>query len=106
MSNITLGLNFIVTGMAVVFITLAVMSGAMWAVGKMLGGKKKRPAVGKSGAHSGGLSEAEIAAVAAAVHQYRAAERHGTEKRGTVPVFEPIDRWKVSTRIESVERNA
>jgi Na+-transporting methylmalonyl-CoA/oxaloacetate decarboxylase gamma subunit len=105
MNNITLGLNFIITGMVVVFITLAVMSGAMWVVGKLLVGKKKLPEDGKGQGPSGNLSEAEIAAVFVAVHEYRTSEGYGTGQRGTVPVFTPLDRWKVSTRIESVERN-
>ena len=106
MSNITLGLNFIVAGMVVVFITLAVMSGAMWVIGKVLGGKKNRPAGGEGRGPSGDLSESEIAAVSVAVHEYRTAEKYGTGEQGTMPVFEPLDRWKVSARIESVERNA
>ncbi len=105
MSNITLGLNFIITGMVVVFITLAVMSGAMWVVGRVFGGKKKRPAGGESREPSGVLNESEIAAVSVAVHEYRTREEYGTGKKGTIPFFQPLDRWKVSARIESVERN-
>ena len=107
MSNISLGLNFIVTGMVVVFITLAVMSGAMWVVGKVLGGKKKRPA-SAAGEESQGpsrdLSEVEIAAVSVAVHEYLTARVYGTGEQGMIPVFEPLDRWKMNARIESLER--
>lgn len=105
MSNMTLGLNFIVTGMMVVFITLAVMSGAMWVIGKLFGGGKKRSSGGESGESSKNLSEAEIAAVSVAVHKYRTASESDTVGRGTVPDFEPLDRWKMRARIESVERN-
>ena len=101
----TIGLNFIVTGMVVVFITLAVMSGAMWVIGKLFGGAKKRPPGPESGEPSENLSEAEIAAVSVAVHQYRTASESGTGGRRTVPDFEPLDRWKMRARIESMERN-
>ena len=105
MSNMTLGLNFIVTGMVVVFITLAVMSGAMWVTGKLFGGGKKRLSGGESGKHSDNLSKAEIAAVSVAVHQYRTASESDTGGRETVPDFKPLERWKMRARIESVERN-
>ena len=100
MYNTLLGLKFIITGLVVVFLTLAVMSAAMWAAGRLLrGGGQKRAPAQKAAPESGGLDENEIAAAALAIHHYL------SEKDGKTVEFEPLSRWKAHGRIESLERN-
>ena len=100
MTNISIGANFIVTGMVVVFITLAVMSAAMWLVGKLLrGGKEKRKEAVQAPEDSAVLNEGELAAVTAAIHQY------SVEQEGYILNFEQLSRWKTQGRMESLERS-
>ena len=105
MGNISLGVHFIVTGMAVVFISLTVMSGAMWLTGKLFGEKTRRGPASVRGGSPHGLSEYETAAVAAAVCAYRAEKETAAGNGETVTVFKPLTRWKVRARVESVERH-
>ena len=99
MYNILLGLKFIITGLVVVFLTLAVMSAAMWVTGRLLRGGRKKTLAQKPPLKGSGLDENEIAAAALAIHHYL------SEKEGKTAEFEPLSRWKAHGRIESLERN-
>ena len=102
MSPVSIGVNFIATGMVVIFITLAVMSSAMWLVGKMLRrGKRKRRDTTPALQDKSGLDTGEIAAVAVAIDLYNA-EKQGY---GVVALgFEQPSFWKNQGRIDSLER--
>ena len=93
MSDLALGLQFIVTGMIIVFITLTIMSVAMWVIGLLLKEKKKEKTKTED------FTENEIIALTLAVCQY------GSEKEGIELRFESISNWKVQGRIESLGRN-
>ncbi|HUT65450.1 MAG TPA: hypothetical protein VMZ05_04790 [Spirochaetota bacterium] len=100
MSDISIGLHFIVTGMAVVFLTLAIMSAAMWFVGRFAGRVKEKKVVSFAiePTENYGLDENELAAVSIALLLYR------SEKEDALLEFEPPVHWKVQGRIESLER--
>jgi sodium pump decarboxylase gamma subunit len=101
MPYIATGVNFIVTGMAVVFFTLAVMSAAMWLAGRIMKSvikAKNNRIPEKPQKEIGALSESELAAVCVAVHEYTASEEKTTLN------FEHLFRWKAQGRSESLER--
>ena len=100
MSDISIGLHFIVTGMVVVFLTLTIMSAAMWFVGRFAIRVKQKKDVSFTikPTESNVLDENELAAVSIALLMYR------TEKEEAVLEFEPPVHWKVQGRIESLER--
>ena len=62
MSDLTLGLQFIVTGMIIVFITLIIMSVSMWLIGLIVKEKKKEKK--KATKKIEGFNENEIIALA------------------------------------------
>ena len=101
MSDISLGLHFIVTGMAVVFLTLAIISVAMWIVGRFASRVKDKKAVSFAieSTDNNGLDENELAAVSTALFMYRA------EKEEAVLEFESPAHWKIRGRLDSLERN-
>jgi sodium pump decarboxylase gamma subunit len=101
MSDISIGLHFIVTGMVVVFLTLSILSAAMWFVGRFAVRVKEKKVVSFAiePTENIGLDENELAAVSIALLQYR------SEKEEAVLEFEPHVHWKVQGRIESLERN-
>lgn len=102
MSNISIGANFIVTGMVVVFITLTVMSAAMWLIGKLLrGGKGKNQDTARTPQESNDLDTGELASVAIAIDRYNSEK----ERYGAVALdFEQPSHWKTQGRIDSLER--
>ena len=97
MSDLALGLQFIVTGMIIVFITLTIMSVSMWIIGLLLKEKKKETKKGIKKLE--GFNENEIIALTLAICQY------GTEKEGIELRFESVSNWKIQGRIESLGRN-
>lgn len=101
MSDISIGLHFIVTGMVVVFLTLTIISAAMWFVGRFAIRVKQKKDVSFTlkPTESNVLDENELAAVSIALLMYR------TEKEEAVLEFETPVNWKVQGRIESLERN-
>ena len=103
MSTISIGINFIITGMVVVFITLTVMSTAMWLVGKLMrrDKRKSRDTTPVLKDKKSDLETGEIAAVAVAIDLY-SAEKQGY---GAVALdFEQPSLWKNQGRIDSLER--
>jgi Na+-transporting methylmalonyl-CoA/oxaloacetate decarboxylase gamma subunit len=101
MSNISIGANFILTGMVVVFITLTVMSAAMWLVGKLLIGGKGRNQDARAPQKSSDLDTGELASVAIAIDRYNSEK----ERYGAVALdFEQPSRWKTQGRTDSLER--
>ena len=97
MSDLALGLQFIVTGMIIVFVTLTIMSVSMWIIGLLL--KEKKKEIKKVIKKLEGFSENEIIAITLAIRQY------GTEKEGIELRFESVSNWKIQGRIESLGRN-
>ncbi len=93
MSDLTLGFQFIITGMIIVFITLIIMSVSMWLIGLIVKERKQEKKKTES------LDKNEIIALTLAIYQYRS-EKEGIELR-----FESISNWKIQGRIESLERN-
>ena len=93
MSDLTLGFQFIITGMIIVFITLTIMSISMWLIGLIVKERKQEKRKTES------LGKNEIIALTLAIYQYR------SEKEGIELEFESISNWKIQGRIESLERN-
>ncbi|UCB46013.1 MAG: hypothetical protein JSV25_00895 [Spirochaetota bacterium] len=96
MSDLALGLQFIVTGMIIVFITLTIMSVSMWIIGLLLKEKKKETKKGIKKLE--GFNENEIIALTLAICQY------GNEKEEIELRFESVSNWKIQGRIESLGR--
>ena len=93
MSDLTLGFQFIITGMIIVFITLTIMSISMWLIGLIVKERKQEKRKTES------RDKNEIIALTLAIYQYR------SEKEGIELGFESISNWKIQGRIESLERN-
>ncbi len=91
MSDLTLGAQFIITGMVVVFLTLAVIFLAMWLTGRLVKEKK-----GKNEKED--FSDSELLAISSAIHHYR------SETEGTALQFKTLTNWKREARNESMGR--
>ena len=91
MSDISLGIQLTLTGMFVVFLTLIVLSFAMWLTGRLM--KEKTVEIKK-----GEFNESEILVISGAIYCYR------SETEGTALKFRPLTHWKREARIESMER--
>lgn len=91
MSDLTLGAQFIITGMVVVFLTLAVLSLAMWFTGRLVKEKREKNKKGE-------FSDSELLAISSAIHRYR------SETEGTALQFKTLTNWKREARNESMER--
>jgi Na+-transporting methylmalonyl-CoA/oxaloacetate decarboxylase gamma subunit len=92
MFSLKLGLQFIITGMVIVFITLIIMCISMWLVGLIVKEKKKEKR------NSENFTENEIIALSLAVYQYE------YEKEGLALEFEQVPNWRIRGRIESLEQ--
>lgn len=91
MSDMSLGIQLTLTGMFVVFLTLAVLSFAMWLTGRLMKEKTARNEKGE-------FSKGELLAISGAVYRYI------SENEGTVLKFKPLTDWKREARINSTER--
>ncbi len=91
MSDISLGIQLTLTGMFVVFLTLIVLSFAMWLTGRLMKEKTAK-------SEKGEFSKSEVLAISGALYHYI------SENERTVLKFKPLTDWKREARINSTER--
>jgi len=99
MSDMSLGIQLTLTGMFVVFLTLIVLSFAMWLTGRLMKEKTmeiKKEKTAKN--EKGEFSKSELLAISGAVYRYI------SETEGTALKFKPLTDWKREARINSTER--
>ncbi len=99
MSDMSLGIQLTLTGMFVVFLTLIVLSFAMWLTGRLM--KEKTMGIKKEKtvrSEKGELSKGEVLAISGALYHYI------SENEGTVLKFKPLTEWKREARLNSTGR--